>query len=115
MKYSNKHFGQALHEQIKSKNIKLRSLANKTNLNYSYFSKLTRKSKPPPVETMEIIASGLDIAPDYFLEYRLHKLNQLLTSYPSITDQVISYAHRLASKEDLKIAEEDKKFTKKEK
>ncbi|MDZ7837929.1 MAG: hypothetical protein U5N58_08235 [Actinomycetota bacterium] len=80
MKYSNKHFGQALYEQIKSKNIKLRSLANKTNLNYSYFSKLIKKSKPPPVETMEIIASGLDIAPDYFLEYRLYKLNQLLTS-----------------------------------
>ncbi|GAG87686.1 unnamed protein product, partial [marine sediment metagenome] len=41
--YSNKNFGTALKEIIDKKRIKLRSLANKTNLNYSYFSKLKKR------------------------------------------------------------------------
>ena len=43
MDYSNKNFGTALKEIIEEKKIKLRSLANKTNLNYSYFSKLKKE------------------------------------------------------------------------
>ena len=43
MMYSNKKFGTALKEIIEKKSIKLRSLSNKTNLNYSYYSKLKKR------------------------------------------------------------------------
>ncbi|MDD3776722.1 MAG: helix-turn-helix transcriptional regulator [Actinomycetota bacterium] len=115
MKYSTKPFGQALYEQINAKKIKLRSLAKKTNLNYSYFSKLKHKQNPPPVETMEIIAAGLEIEPEYFFEYRLYKLKALLGTYPAITDKVIAYARRLAPQNKIKVAEQNQTFTKHQK
>ncbi len=82
MMYSSKNFGTALKEIIDKKRIKLRSLANKTNLNYSYFSKLKKREGHPPITTIEIISDGLDIPPEYFLEYRIYKIEKILKNIP---------------------------------
>ncbi len=111
MDYSNKCFGKALEEIINKKNIKLRSLAHKTNLDYSYFSKLKKRHNPPPQETIELISKGLDINPEYFFEYRLEKLKLLLKYNPHLIDKVLSYAQNLANKRQPKVAEDKNPFT----
>lgn len=110
--YSNKNFSTALKEIIDEKRIKLRSLANKTNLNYSYFSKLKKREGHPPITTIELISDGLDIPPEYFLEYRIYKIEKILKKYPHIIDKTLNYVDSLVIKNNLKVAERKKPFTK---
>lgn len=112
MMYSNKNFGTALKEIIDKKRIKLRSLANKTNLNYSYFSKLKKRENHPPISTIELISDGLDIPPEYFLEYRIYKIEKILKKNPRIINKTLSYVDSLLIKNNLKVAERKKPFTK---
>lgn len=112
MMYSNKKFGIALKELLEQKKIKLRSLANKTNLNYSYFSKLKKRESSPPISTIELISGGLGISPEYFMEYRIHKIEKQLKDYPHIIDKTFDFVNNLSNKEKLKVAERKKPFTK---
>jgi transcriptional regulator with XRE-family HTH domain len=112
MNYSNKYFNLALKEIIEKKKIKLRSLANKTNLDYTYFSKLKTREKHPPINTIRIISNGLDIPPEYFLEYRIYKIQELLLENPELTDDVLLYIKNLSEKKRLKVAEKGKPFKK---
>ena len=63
------------------------------------------------METIKKIAYGLDIPPEYFLEYRINKVVELLTNKPDMTDQVFEFASKLAGDDALKIAEKKEKFT----
>jgi len=112
MIYSSKNFGTALKEIIEKKKIKLRSLGKKTNLNYSYFSKLKKRKNCPPISTMQLISHGLGIPPEYFLEYRIYKINKLLKKNPYLIDTTLDYIKSLASKDELKVAERKKPFKK---
>jgi len=112
MIYSSKNFGTALKEIIEKKKIKLRSLGKKTNLNYSYFSKLKKRKNCPPISTIQLISHGLGIPPEYFLEYRIYKINKLLKNNPYLIDTTLDYIKNLASKDELKVAERKKPFKK---
>jgi len=112
MIYSSKNFGTALKEIIEKKKIKLRSLGKKTNLNYSYFSKLKKRKNCPPISTIKLISDGLGIPPEYFLEYRIYKINKLLKKSPQLIDVTLNYIKSLAGKDELKVAERKKPFTK---
>ncbi len=112
MIYSNKNFNVALKEIIEEKKIKLRSLGKKTNLNYSYFSKLKKRINHPPISTIKLISSGLSIPPEYFLEYRIYKIEQLLKKSPQLIDITHDYINDLITKDHLKVAERKKPFTK---
>lgn len=111
MIYSNKDFGTALKEIIEKRKIKLRSLANKTNLNYSYFSKLKKRGSYPPISTIKVISDGLGIPPEYFMEYRIYKIEKILKKNPHIIDKTFDFANALADKERLKVADRKKSFT----
>jgi len=106
MKCSNKIFCEAFSELLKEKKIKLRSLAAKTNLHYSYFSKLSKRKPAPPMETIVNISNALEINPEYFIEYRLFKLNEILKKDPEILDKVFNITYELSNKNKLKVAEE---------
>jgi transcriptional regulator with XRE-family HTH domain len=106
MKYSNKIFCEAFSELLKEKKIKLRSLAAKTNLNYSYFSKLSTRKTAPPIETIANISNALEINPEYFIEYRLFKLTEILKNAPEILGEVLNFTYELGNKNKLKVAEE---------
>lgn len=112
MKYSNKIFCEAFSELLKEKKIKLRSLAVKTNLNYSYFSKLSTRKTAPPIETIANISKALEINPEYFIEYRLFKLTAILKNSPEILDEVSNFTYKLDSKNKLKVAEEKTSYEK---
>jgi len=113
MEYSNKCFGQALKEIMKDNKIKSRSLACKTNLDFSYFSKLKKREKRPPIQTIKIIAGGLNVPAEYFLEYRVHTIKKLLLNNPEIVDNALNYVENLINKGKLKVAERKTQFTKK--
>ena len=112
MKYSNKPFPKALKEIMDEKDTVHRKLAAKTNFSFSYFCVLKKRKNHPPVETIKKIASGLGIPPEYFLEYRIDKLIQLLMDNPALTDDVFDFAKELAEDNNLKVADKEKEFIK---
>ncbi len=112
MKYSDKIFCEAFYELLRDRKIKLRSLAAKTNLHYSYFSKLSNRKTPPPIETISNISNALEINPEYFIEYRLFKLNEKLKNKPELLEAVLNFAYGLDSKNKLKVAEEKTDYEK---
>lgn len=112
MKHSNKTFPKALKEIMDKKDIIHRKLAAKTNFSFSYFCVLKKRKKHPPVETIKKIASGLEIPPEYFLEYRIDKLIKLLMDNPAVTDDVFDFAKELVEDNNLKVADKEKKFLK---
>jgi transcriptional regulator with XRE-family HTH domain len=109
-KYSYKKFHLALGDILKEKNVKLRGLAARTNLNYTYFSKLKNRKKSPPIKTIKIIASGLAIDPDYFLEYRIQKIIDFLDDNPEYVDDIVSYLEDLQKKSGLRVADPGESF-----
>jgi len=104
MKYSNKPFPKALKEIMEKKDIVHRKLAAKTNFSFSYFCVLKKRKKHPPIETIKKIASGLRIPPEYFLEYRINKLVELLMDNPAATDDVLDFAIELVN-DNLEVSE----------
>jgi transcriptional regulator with XRE-family HTH domain len=112
MEYSNKIFCEAFSGLLKEKKIKLRSLAAKTNLNYSYFSKLSSRKTAPPIETIANISNALEINPEYFIEYRLFKLTGILKDEPEIINEVLALTYELIDKNKLKVAEEKTSYEK---
>ena len=111
MKHSNKPFSKALKDIMNKKDVVHRKLAAKTNFCFSYFCVLKKRKKHPPIETIKKIAYGLDIPPEYFREYRINKLVELLTDNPSIADNVYKFATKLAGGDNLKVTEKEEKFT----
>ena len=112
VEHSNKIFCEALSELIKEKKAKLRSLAAKTNLDYSYFSKLTRRKGAPPIETLINISNALDVSPEYFIEYRIYKLNEVIKNNPEIMEEILTFAYDMERKHKLKIAEKNTEYNK---
>jgi len=106
MEYSNKSFPEALKEIMEKKDTVHRKLASKTNFSFTYFCVLKKRKNHPPIETIKSIAEGLEIPPEYFLEYRIDKITKLLKDNPSITDDVFNYAQELAIKNDLMVNEQ---------
>ena len=110
MSYTNKPFSEAFAEILKDRQIKLRSLGAKTNLNYSYFSKIIRKRKVPPIDTIENICNALEIEPEFFIEYRIHKTCKFLYNNPGLVDNVSHYVYKLQNKKIVRVAEKKEKF-----
>ncbi len=110
MNYTNKSFSEAFEDILKKKQIKLRSLGQKTNLNYSYFSKIIRQKKVPPMDTIENISNALEISPDFFVEYRIHKISEILYNNPQLVNQVSSFTNKLLETKNLKVAENSDKY-----
>ena len=108
--YSNKRFHQALADILRDKKVKLRGLANRTNLDHTYFSKLKSRKNSPPIKTMEIIAEGLGIDPGYFLEYRIHRITSFLQDNPGYVENVMSFIEELKKKDRLKVAEKPESY-----
>jgi transcriptional regulator with XRE-family HTH domain len=109
-KYSDNRFHIALDDILREKNVKLRGLASRTNLNYTYFSKLKARKKSPPIRTIEIIARGLNVPPEYFLEYRIHQVTDFLSKNPEFLEPVLSFIKTLQANKGLKVAEDRESF-----
>ncbi len=111
MKHSNKPFNKALKDIMNKKDVVHRNLATKTNFCFSYFCVLKKRKKHPPIETIKKIAYGLGIEPEYFMEYRINKIVELLTDKPDLANRVFEFTCKMAGDNNLKIAEKEEKFT----
>jgi len=108
MKHCIKTFPGALKEIMDKKDIIHRKLAAKTNFSFSYFCVLKKRKGHPPIETIKKIAQGLEIPPEYFLEYRIDILLKLLINNPSLTDDVIDFTKDLIEYKNLKNTNKEK-------
>jgi transcriptional regulator with XRE-family HTH domain len=108
MKHCIKTFPKALKEIMDKKDIIHRKLAAKTNFSFSYFCVLKKRKGHPPVETIKKIAQGLEIPPEYFLEYRINKLVKILIDNPNITDCVLDFAKDLVESGNSKVNDKEK-------
>ncbi len=83
LRYSNKPFDQTLDYLFLSNQIGLREFARKSGVNYSYLSKLRNGKMPSPSnDVIQRIAKGFRVSADFFLEYRLRYVYQLLIADP---------------------------------
>jgi transcriptional regulator with XRE-family HTH domain len=112
MKHCIKTFPRALKEIMDKKDIIHRKLAAKTNFSFSYFCVLKKRKGHPPIETIKKIAQGLEIPPEYFLEYRINKIVKLLMDNPPIADDVFNFANELAKNNNLEAIDKEQKALK---
>jgi len=107
MKHCIKTFPRALKEIMDKKDIIHRKLAAKTNFSFSYFCVLKKRKGHPPIETIKKIAQGLEIPPEYFLEYRINKIVNLLMDNPATTDDVFNFTNKLVKYNNLRVTEKE--------
>jgi len=108
MKHCIKTFPKALKEIMDKKDIIHRKLAAKTNFSFSYFCVLKKRKGHPPIETIKKIAQGLEIPPEYFLEYRINKIVKLLMDNPAIADDVFNFARELVDNGNSRVTDKEK-------
>lgn len=85
MDHSDKPFDITLNQLFAQNKIGLREFARKSGVNYSYLSKLKNGKMPPPSDdVIHKIAKGFRVSADYFLEYRLRHVYQLLMTDPDL-------------------------------
>jgi len=88
MKYSKDTFDLALSKLIEEEGQSLRALWRNKRLpfHYTYISKLALgKRKAPDNKSMEAIAKAFKVEPDYFLEYRLRKIEEEVKKKASLS------------------------------
>ena len=74
---------------MQERRLSYRQLAYKTNLSAGYLNHLTKGSRPVPADTViESLAHALHVEPDFFVEYRLRKLADVLNGAPSLADKL---------------------------
>ena len=112
MEYSNKSFPEALKEIMEKKDAVHRKLAAKTNFSFTYFCVLKKRKNHPPMETIKSIAKGLEIPPEYFLEYRINKLVELLMDNPAAANDVFDFAKELVDNDNLKVTDKEQELLK---
>lgn len=84
METTDKPFPDALLDALAEREMSLRELARRCRRDGwgdeagSTLSRLTRRQMEPTMTSMEAIARGLEVPPDYFAEYRLERVRVAL-------------------------------------
>ncbi len=86
-RYSQRRFRHALRDLMEERRLSYRQLAYKTKLSAGYLNHLTKGTRPVPSDdVIQTLANALLVRPDYFLEYRLRKVTEVLDEEPLLTD-----------------------------
>ena len=83
-----KPFPSALAELMREHNIDQPRLAALAGLSQSSISRYLDSRRKPEPASMEGIASAFEISPDYFLEYRTWKIQEIMTQRPELVSSV---------------------------
>jgi transcriptional regulator with XRE-family HTH domain len=88
-RYSQQRFPEALKGLMEERRLSYRQLAYKTKLSAGYLNHLTKGTRPVPADqVIGIIAGALCVEPDFFMEYRLRKVTDVLDNAPSLADKL---------------------------
>lgn len=83
--FSELAFGAAIGGLIDASGMSLRAAARAVEVDVSYLSRLRTGALPPPPDpTLERLARGLGVRPEYFLEYRVRRIADALGRDPSL-------------------------------
>jgi transcriptional regulator with XRE-family HTH domain len=74
---------------MEERRLSYRQLAYKTRLSAGYLNHLTKGSRPVPADpVIESLAHALHVEPDYFMEFRLRRLADVLGEAPILADKL---------------------------
>jgi transcriptional regulator with XRE-family HTH domain len=88
-RFSQDRFPVALKSLMDERRLSYRQLAYKTKLSAGYLNHLTKGTRPVPADpVIAVIAEALRVEPDFFLEYRLRKVADVLDGAPVLADKL---------------------------
>jgi transcriptional regulator with XRE-family HTH domain len=88
-RFSQERFPLALKGLMDERHLSYRQLAYKTKLSAGYLNHLTKGTRPVPADpVIAVIAEALLVEPDFFLEYRLRKVAEVLDASPTVADKL---------------------------
>jgi hypothetical protein len=88
-RFSQERFPLALKGLMDERHLSYRQLAYKTKLSAGYLNHLTKGTRPVPADpVIAVIAEALCVEPDFFLEYRLRQVTDVLDGAPALADKL---------------------------
>jgi len=88
-RFSRERFPEALKGLMEERHLSYRQLAYKTKLSAGYLNHLTKGTRPVPADpVIGVIATALCVEADYFLEYRLRQVADVLDQAPVLADKL---------------------------
>lgn len=88
-RFSQDRFPVALKGLMDERRLSYRQLAYKTKLSAGYLNHLTKGTRPVPADAViAVIAGSLRVEPDFFLEYRLRQIADVLDGAPLLADKL---------------------------
>jgi hypothetical protein len=88
-RFSGERFPEALRGLMEERRLSYRQLAYKTKLSAGYLNHLTKATRPVPADpVVAVIAAALCVEPDYFVEYRLRQVAEVLDKSPKLADKL---------------------------
>ena len=95
-------FSKALAELMRARDIDQPRLAALAELSQSSISRYLDDLRKPSPASMEAIAAALEISPDYFLEYRIWKIQEIMGERPELVSGVYDELVLRATEEKAK-------------
>ncbi|HMK93100.1 MAG TPA: helix-turn-helix transcriptional regulator [Thermoleophilia bacterium] len=90
-RYSRERFPVALKGLMEERHLSYRQLAYKTQLSAGYLNHLTKGTRPVPADpVIRTVATALCVEPDFFLEYRLRQVAEVLDQSTQLIDTLYS-------------------------
>jgi len=88
-RFSKERFPEALKGLMDERHLSYRQLAYKTKLSAGYLNHLTKGTRPVPSDpVIEVIAEALLVEPDFFVEFRLRQVAEILDGAPALADEL---------------------------
>ena len=88
-RFSQEKFPLALKGLMEERHLSYRQLAYKTKLSAGYLNHLTKGTRPVPADpVLAVLAEGLCVEPDFFVEYRLRQVAGVLDDAPALADKL---------------------------
>ncbi len=88
-RFSQDRFPVSLKGLMDERQLSYRQLAYKTKLSAGYLNHLTKGTRPVPADpVIAVIAEALRVEPDFFLEFRLRQVTDVLDGDPALADKL---------------------------
>lgn len=88
-RFSQERFPAALKGLMDERQLSYRQLAYKTKLSAGYLNHLTKGTRPVPADpVIAVIAGALRVEPDFFVEYRLRQVAEVLDGSLALADKL---------------------------
>jgi len=88
-RFSQESFPLALKSLMDERHLSYRQLAYKTKLSAGYLNHLTKGTRPVPADpVIAVVAEALCVEPDFFVEYRLRQVTDVLGASPALADKL---------------------------